>query len=236
MSKAFTFYACSSKNNFGDMITPYILKKLGYESELNWHTGVILDGSVLGVADIEHHIFGAGFMDVTDSCKSNHIHYVRGRLSRHLLMLMGRNIDGVGIHIPAFCLAEFIKDKNPVLETGIAHHYVDYSGKGINVCNDVEVVVNEILDYKNIITSSLHAYIVARMYGRGACLVRTTNPISGDGTKYIDAMSCFGEYPQMKIITDVDGIKQEVERTYNKPIKFDNKQFILDLNEYLQTI
>lgn len=230
----YAFWACKDINNFGDAITPYIINKLGYDVEFNWNYGVALDGSILGICKENHWIYGAGFMNITDSTVAKNIRYVRGNISRALLKSRGIDVTNIITHIPAFCLAEFIKDKTPTKDITYALHYIDYDDFGIDVCKPVETVVNEILEHKNIITSSLHVYIVARMYGRGVALIMTDKKIAGDGTKYVDAFSCWGEKPIYPLdINDKKNISMELKRTFNNSIKFDNKKYLLDLNEYL---
>jgi hypothetical protein len=230
----YAFWACKDIGNFGDMVTPYILEQLGQNVEFSWMQGIAMDGSILGAVKPDMHVYGAGFMNVTDNCESEHIKYVRGYISKELLRIAGHDVSNIGVHIPAFCLAEFIADKKPTKETGYALHYIDYTDWGIDVRKPVEEVVNEILSYKYIITSSLHAYIVARMYGRGAALVKTSQTIAGDGMKYVDAFSCCGEksYIPMDIKNDT-GIENELKRTYGNHIKFSNKEYLKDLNDYI---
>jgi len=230
----YAFWACKDIGNFGDMVTPYILEKLGQTVEFSWMQGIALDGSILGVVKPNMHVYGVGFMNVTDKCESNNIKYVRGEISKAILKAQGFDVTNIEIHIPAFCIAEFIQDKKPTKDKDYAFHYTDYSDLGIDVRQPVENVVNQILNSKNIITSSLHAYIVARMYGRGAALVRTKQPVAGDGMKYVDAFSCWGEKSYIPLdIQNDSGIENELKRTYGNPIKFDNKQFLKDLNDYI---
>ena len=228
----YAFWACKDIGNFGDCITPYLLNKLGCEVEFSWMQGVVLDGSILGIVKENHVVFGAGFMNLTDKCEAKDVRYCRGEISKTLLKQQG--FKDVKTHIPAFCLKEFISDKTPTKETGYALHYVDYTDFGVDVCKPVEQVVNEILDHENIITSSLHAYIVSRMYGRGVALVKSNNIIYGDGMKYADAFSCWGEtsFP-IPLVTDSVNINAQIKKTVGNPIKFDNKQFLKDLNDYL---
>lgn len=233
----YAFWACKDIGNFGDMVTPYILEKLGQKVEFSWMRGIAMDGSILGAVKPDMHVYGAGFMNVTDKCESQHIKYVRGYISKELLRIAGHDVSNIGVHIPAFCLAEFIADKKPTNETGYALHYIDYTDWGIDVRKPVEEVVNEILSYKYIITSSLHAYIVARMYGRGAALVKTKQTIAGDGMKYVDAFSCWGEKSYIPLDMKNDpGIENELKKTYGKPIKFSNKEYLKDLNEYILSL
>jgi pyruvyltransferase len=230
----YAFWACKDIGNFGDMVTPYILEKLGQKVEFSWMRGIAMDGSILGAVKPDMHVYGAGFMNITDSCKSSNIKYVRGEISKAMLKVQGIDVSNIKTHIPAFCIAEFIQDKKPTKDREFAFHYIDYSDFGIDVRKPVETVVNDILDCKNIITSSLHAYIVARMYGRGAALVKTKQTIAGDGMKYVDAFSCWGEksYIPMDIKNDT-GIENELKKTYGNPIKFSNKEYLKDLNDYI---
>jgi pyruvyltransferase len=230
----YAFWACKDIGNFGDMVTPYVLEKLGQKVEFSWMQGIAMDGSILGAVKPDMHVYGAGFMNVTDKCESEHIKYVRGYLSKELLRAAGHDVSNVKIHIPAFCIAEFIQDKKPTKDREFAFHYIDYSDFGIDVRKPVETVVNDILDCQNIITSSLHAYIVARMYGRGAALVKTSQPIAGDGMKYVDAFSCWCEKSYIPLDMKNDtGIENELKRTYGNPIKFSNKEYLKDLNDYI---
>lgn len=233
----YAFWACKDIGNFGDMVTPYILEKLGQKVEFSWMRGIAMDGSILGAVKPDMHVYGAGFMNVTDKCESQHIKYVRGYISKELLRIAGHDVSNIGVHIPAFCLAEFIADKKPTKETGYALHYIDYTDWGIDVRKPVEEVVNEILSYKCIITSSLHAYIVARMYGRGAALVKTSQPIAGDDMKYVDAFSCWCEKSYIPLDMENDtGIENELKKTYGNPIKFSNKEYLKDLNNYILSL
>jgi hypothetical protein len=54
-----------------------------------------MDGSILGAVKPDMHVYGAGFMNVTDKCESEHIKYVRGYLSKELLRCAGHDVSNV---------------------------------------------------------------------------------------------------------------------------------------------
>jgi len=82
-------------------------------------------------------------------------------------------------------------------KVGIIPHYVDFdicnklfsnleNVKIIDVCNDVEKVVNDICECEMTISSSLHGIIVSHAYNIKSCWVKLSDKIYGDGIKFLD--------------------------------------------------
>jgi len=187
--------------NFGDFLTPYIIKKLSGElpisNTIDKH--LILSGSILSLANDNSIVIGAGFMNSSDAIKGNpEIKAVRGFESKKIINSQGFNCDVVGdpgLIIPLL----YNKSKEKKFDLSIVPHYIDYDIKTdfnkINILNDVEFIIDRIIESKKIVTSSLHALIVAHAFDIPALLVKFSNKIAGDGFKYKDYFTSVGIKP-----------------------------------------
>lgn len=181
--------------NFGDVLTPYIIKALTGVDIMHSREAdhILMCGSILNQSNENSIILGAGFMsecDVFDTSKQ--VHLVRGILSKAIL-----NEYGIGhramVGDPAIILPLIYKPKvNKRHRIGIVPHYVDFEEANklkhrvIDVTWPVEAVINWICECDYIVTSSLHGLIVAQAYGIPAAWVQMSDKLGGDDLKFRD--------------------------------------------------
>lgn len=191
-------WACYDNHNFGDWLTPYIIKKLTGALPNHTLTGqrYMLAGSILQEADDATAVLGAGFGARDQVCKGKPtLHIVRGQITGAMLVAQGFTPDWLygdpGIVLPLIY--------NPTIPKTYAHgilpHYVDYelfktyqkSGVlVIDITQPIEAVINAMLSCETLATSSLHGLIVGDAYGIPTTLEKYSDKIAGDGMKYTD--------------------------------------------------
>lgn len=196
-----TYYACKHNNNFGDMLTPFILSRLGYTHK---HTQkgkhVILAGSILQETNDDSIVMGAGFGAKTQTIGGNpEIHIVRGPLSAE--MLGGKYLYGdPGVVLPLVYKPKPVESVKSLL----LPHYVDFPKiGGFDICSPVTDVIDAICSSKEVVTSSLHGWIVAEAYGIPVHFKKFGNKIAGDGMKYKDYRESKKFLQPTKILTTI---------------------------------
>lgn len=196
--------------NFGDALTPYLIKKItGFDAV--WTNDdnspkYMVSGSLLNDPRIISCVVwgtGIAFSD-TDIKKPLEIRAVRGPLSRDLVRKFGHECPDI-YGDPCLLLPRFYKGSAPSVnyKLGIIPHIVDYldvrlkyhqlpETQIIDLLRPVEEVVNRVLECDMIISSSLHGLIVAHAYGKPALWVRFSDKVLGDGTKFRDYLLSIG--------------------------------------------
>ncbi len=189
------WWACKEIGNFGDAITPYIIRHFGKEVEHN-NSGdhILMSGSILSESNENSIIIGSGFMSNSDQFKgAKSIELVRGVLSRNKL--------GVNCPVgdPALILPLiYSPNVSKRYTVGIVPHYVDYDlmkhwesdlTHVIDITNDVEDFIDQICECELIVTSSLHGLIAAHAYGIKAKWVTLSRNVAGDGFKFYDYLA-----------------------------------------------
>ena len=203
--------------NFGDQLTPDILKFFGLHP---FHISVWRYADVVSVGSILHNlpddykggILGSGFISEKDGkiFSKAKVYLVRGHLTRHILQLS--NDTPVGD--PGLLSDELYHDAicgiEPKWELGIVPHYIDKNHpsllplqKGysdiiriIDVERPPREVVRDILMCHRIVSSSLHGLVVADSLGiPNRRIVLSGKTIGGD-FKFNDYYSCFGAMPK----------------------------------------
>lgn len=188
------------KGNIGDILTPVIIKHLtGKLPYWGISSGTLLAvGSIVEFIDHGDTVWGSGLIkpmtlplkrDVT-------ILAVRGHKTAHLLRNSGYVVPEI-YGDPAIIMPDiyhpFIE---PIYKVGYIPHYVEveeykarFEGHFINVINSVEDFLFKLLECETIVTSSLHAYILAEAYGIEAHYVQLSNKIIGGHFKHEDYLS-----------------------------------------------
>jgi hypothetical protein len=198
-----------SSDNFGDLVGPYIVKKITgkniyfiHPKKRKWHqlfTRVFVTaGSILPQIDKNCVVWGAGIIEKTIIISKAQFLAVRGPITREVLIKQGCIVPEV-YGDPAILLPKFYNpQKTKTYKTGIIPHYVDYelvfnwykdnpNFKIINLLNSsVEQVIDEICMCEKIISSSLHGIIVSHSYNIPALWVKFSDKIFGDDTKFYD--------------------------------------------------
>jgi len=181
--------------NFGDILSPFILKKLGYsivKASKNASGKFMCIGSTAKFIKPNDTVWGTGIMRDSDPIEKNAKYLaVRGPLTGNKV---GCDVYGdPGL----LCSYFWPMEKTGAKPLGFIPHYVDYNeydtGKNhqINLLNANPVeVMKEVVKYDSIISSSLHGIIVAHSYGIPAGWWQPSDKLVGDGSKFKDyAMS-----------------------------------------------
>jgi pyruvyltransferase len=187
-------------SNVGDMLTPYILKHLtGQEPEWSFDPGKFLAvGSIAEFISDNDIVFGSGFIQPMHIEKHENVTFlaVRGAKTAELLKESGYYVPDV-LGDPAILMPDIYFPKvKKKYDVAFIPHYVEvkefkakYKGHYISVSNTVEGFISEMLQCKSVITSSLHAYILAEAYGINAEYVQLTDKIIGGMFKFEDYKS-----------------------------------------------
>lgn len=190
--------------NFGDIMTPYFVKKLcGYKAV--WtaipviKTALLSVGSTISKANYLTTVWGTGAMSALDR-PTHYATYlaVRGPITRDLVLKYGGKCPAVfgdpGLLLPKFYNPEISKK----YDIGFVPHYVDYEQvkswygddpkvKIINLLDsDIHNVVDQMKQCKQLVSSSLHGVIVASAYGIPVTWAKLSDKLVGDGTKFQD--------------------------------------------------
>lgn len=191
--------------NVGDMLTPIILRNLtGVEPEYVPHTErgkLIAVGSLCEFIQDDDDVWGAGLISptVVPPKRSNvKVLAVRGRKTADLLRAAGYEIPDV-YGDPACIMPQiYFPAVEKKYRVGYVPHYVEakewlclFWDKGhlIHIMSDPYFFIRQILKCEAIITSSLHAFLLARAYGIPAQYLQLTDKIIGGYFKYEDAMT-----------------------------------------------
>ena len=214
----------SKLENFGDALVPYLLQNSTSE-EFQWtrpntktkfkffkRKHFLIIGSIISAATTHSIVWGAGIIDSKDKVKQAKFLAVRGPKTRDRLLELGYTVPQV-YGDPALLLALFFKQKpsHVKYEYGIIPHYVDYEYvkeryskyekiKIINLLtDDVEDVINQFLECKHILSSSLHGVIVAHAFGIPALWTKVSDKLAGDDIKFEDYFSSVGLNPVIPV-------------------------------------
>lgn len=227
--------------NFGDIITPYLIKKITEKTPYyvnkdftRFDRNLLAVGSIVRMANSKTIVWGSGAMNSGEKISPlGDYRAVRGPLTRSLIIEQGGSCPEV-YGDPALLLPKFYTPKSSKMyKFGIIPHYVDYDQvrewykddddiKVINLLtDDIEPVIDAIHECENVISSSLHGIIVAHAYGVGAAWVKFSNKLAGDGIKFNDYfasvdvdMSCTTVTEKLDS-TDLSAIQYTKDITYD---------------------
>jgi pyruvyltransferase len=182
-------YQDGNLDNFGDLLGPIIVRKvLEYKNKSRYNSGnnFFTIGSIMHFAESNDNIWGTGVNGKVDSeeytFKNLNVYSVRGPLSREFLV-------GHGIYCPplygdpALLFRRFFPEfyeNDIVRDVLVISNYneptINNSFKYFKVISplgDPFKIINEITKSNLVISSSLHAIILAEVYGRNAILLKT---------------------------------------------------------------
>lgn len=210
----------SKLENFGDALVPYLLQNSTSE-KFQWtrpnsktkfkffkRKHYLIIGSIISAATTHSIVWGAGIIHSKEKVKKAKFLAVRGPKTRDRLLDLGYDVpEAYGD--PALLLALFFKQKPEDIkyEYGIIPHYVDYDYvneqyakyENIKIINlltdDIEDVVGQFLQCKNILSSSLHGLIVAHAFRIPALWTKVSDKLAGDDIKFQDYSSSVGLNP-----------------------------------------
>jgi len=212
------FYYYSKTNNFGDLLMPYILKKIDkkqskYNFDLNENnnTKILGIGSIMRLANKNTIVCGSGIRNINQQLNYTNALFVRGPHTRNVLL-------NKGVYTPpiygdcGLLLPDFYKPKvKKKYELGIIPHYVDYDkakklyGNNPNMLiidltnKNIEQTVKKILKCKKIVSSSLHGLIVSDAYNIPNKWIRFSNNINGDNVKFHDYFQSVNRFDKTPI-------------------------------------
>lgn len=194
--------------NFGDILTPLILKH--YKIPHHWEhfdtAKAISTGSIIKRAHKGSLVLGSGAMRQSDKLEPRATYqWVRGPLTAEIVRRDGGVCpDEYGD--PAMLLPRiYPRTVQPDQEVGYFLHYVDLDNASrfpfvISPIDPVQTVLERMWRCKRIVSSSLHGIIVAHAYGIPAAWVKVSDRLTGDDTKFHDHALAVG-LPQMPLST-----------------------------------
>lgn len=204
----------SGADNFGDALTPYIIRKLSRLEPFRVNKYCVseyyaLSGSIVQWLNRNAIVWGSGIVarDVA-VVKPKKICAVRGPITRQRLREAGCVCPAIygdpGLVLPRI----YRPPRTKTFRLGIIPHYVDYDhlkAKSndwddtgvliINICAPVEQVVREINQCERTVSSSLHGLIASHAYGVPSTRVVFSDDLGGDGTKFFDYFLSVGLPP-----------------------------------------
>lgn len=238
------FYRPSNGYNFGDEITPWLFKKMfdvNIEKPCNpKDENVLLGvGSIMRLANKNTEVWGSGIrnIDQGDFKGAKKFHAVRGPFTQKRLHELGMKCPDVfgdpGLLLPIY----YFPKVEPKYELGIVPHLVDQEiiaekfGKFDNVKiidlndKDIENVVDQFLECKNIVSTSLHGLITAVAYGIPTKWLRASDSINGDDIKFYD----FWASLDRRVFDQFDRNRMTVDIEAYQPINIDDVELPEDL-------
>ncbi len=193
------WWAEYDRHNFGDWLTPYIIRRLtgALPEHSNQGPHLVLAGSILQEINADSTVIGAGFgaSDQKVNTRDAKILAVRGPLSAKMLVAQG--YSGRWLYGDPGLVLPFLYPRptsRADIDLGIFPHYLDLeTAKASNHFTidptlHIETVLDQLFRCQRVITSSLHGLICAQVYRIPCILVSFGSPIAGDGMKYIDYM------------------------------------------------
>lgn len=195
--------------NVGDQLTPVIIEYLtgvrpGFVRQTTMGK-LLAVGSLVEFTEIGDTIWGSGLIErrKINKYKDVTILAVRGKLTAECMRQSGYNVPEV-YGDPALLMPELFSPHEPIRhDLAVIPHYVEreafslnYPGVySIDVCSNYKSFIRQLVGCQKIITSSLHAYILANAYGVQAEYLQLTSKIIGGYFKYEDYITGRGDIP-----------------------------------------
>lgn len=199
----------SEKQNFGDLLGPYIINKLCKKEPLyfsplsrlsKFYKHSMMVGSIIGYSNNKTIVWGSGIISSDQVLKGGKFLAVRGPRTLKRILELGfkppKVIGDPALLLP--CLYDPRAHIKKKYSLGIIPHYVDYNtiyseyktNNKYNIINlmtnNVEFVIDEILKCDFILSSSLHGIICAHAYGIPAIWWQYSAKLAGDNVKFFD--------------------------------------------------
>lgn len=202
-------YWWTGKPNFGDLLTPCLLRNYGYSPILlpPEECHFISTGSILQLlpGDYSGMIFGSGLISPEHArpYPNAFIAAVRGALTKELIQAPKNTILGD----PGLLACGLLKrSEQKKFELGIVPHYVDAADprvhniarryakevRIIDVKRSPHQVIREIDNCSHILSSSLHGVVVADSLGIPNGWLVLSDQVDGQGFKFRDYYSAYG--------------------------------------------
>ena len=188
----------NGQGNFGDILTPAILKyfKINFQFVNNYREAdAICVGSIARRAGLNVKVLGSGIISNSDRIDIRaDWKFVRGPYTRNRIKYFGGECPEI-YGDPALLLPLIVNPSEKKYDLGIVPHNVDYkyiSEKYFNYnliglgTSDYTKIIDRITSCKSIISSSLHGIICAHAYGIPAAWVKPFTKLKGDNVKFED--------------------------------------------------
>ncbi len=196
--------------NFGDEVTPYIIKKL-WDKESEWsrvqECDIVGAGSILELL-VDHSagrkiaVWGSGFIEDGDHVVPNNLEFyaVRGKKTRDRLP---EGYEDIPLGDPAMLISKIFKpEESKSYKIGVLPHYADQEIDRIrelvaqnthmcliNALDHPEKVARDINRCALVLSSSLHGLIVSDAYGVPNYWMKVSDNLKGGSYKFQDYFS-----------------------------------------------
>lgn len=206
------------KNNFGDILTPYIVEHFCKHKKVKripsflrpYKKHYFIIGSILQKCNKNTYIWGAGLISSSSEPSSppKAIYAVRGPKTRQILLRKGIECPEV-YGDPALLLPEIYQPKKTIekrYKIGVIPHYVDKTNNWLSQFENSEHVkvidvqqknplrvIDDMLSCEKIASSSLHGIVVADAYRIPSLWISFSNKVCGDGFKFLDYYESIGQ-------------------------------------------
>ncbi len=175
-------YYWNQKKNFGDLLTPLLLKRFT-KLDSTWSkpedAQLVCVGSIIEKLPQNWRgvIAGAGMLHESSRYSTAHLVLgVRGPLTAKRMMYGASYMKNFVLADPGLLADELVGDQDKIYNLGIVPHWTDknlannptfkkFNPKIINVLDDPLKVIKEIGQCKKIVSSSLHGIILADAFG-----------------------------------------------------------------------
>jgi len=190
-------------DNLGDKLTPWLIKKITGQLPIHLDPKENNGPKLLGVGSVlnwirsqETIVWGSGIADEHDIINFADFRLVRGPICSDKIKEKFNKIIPYGD--PGLIVPKFIPNRESQIgKIGILPHYIDQNiawkkllNKDniifINILSTVEEVCDDICKCKFVFCSSLHGLILCDAFGISNILIKLSDNILGDGTKYRD--------------------------------------------------
>lgn len=242
----------NSVPNVGDLINPYLAKKLSgkkvYQVKSRSIRHVVGLGSILHMANENSVIWGTGIIsDCADFKRRTNCHSVkavRGQLTKNILVengVIGSSnlpLGDPGLLMPSFYNPRIAKQ----YRVGIIPHYVDidldvFNGIEdsvvIDVRQDPESFIDELLKCEYVISSSLHGLILADSYLIPNKWVSFSDKITGGTFKFRDYYSTTDNSDENCVVCLEEKVFKKL--AYNIEKYASVKKFLFDKEELIKS-
>src|SRR5690606_36141951 len=188
----------SKLENFGDVITPYIILRLSgfYPIFFNVNSKFsrffkhyLMTGSIIGLSTKKSIVWGSGIITRNEKISGGRFLAVRGPRTAKRLKELGFDSPSF-FGDPGLLISKlYMPNINKEFKYGVIPHYEDYNSfREKNAISDdvliinlltenVENVIDDILKCNKIISSSLHGIIIAHAYGIPALWWKMSNKL-----------------------------------------------------------
>jgi len=251
-------YWWNGVKNFGDLITPYLLRKLDFTPihVKHQHAKIILVGSILQRISNDYSgiILGAGLINDMKICfKNARILGLRGAYTKKNLGVKHNIILGD----PGLVAVKYFKERQKKkFLLGIVPHFYDKNNYRINqikemfpeqitiinVNQGVNAVFKHIDKCSYIISSSLHGLVTADALNIPNAWLKLSKKATGDGFKFLDYYSAFGLRYKPIEITGKETLDSLIANTHNidkslvDEVKSDLEKILLRVRQEVQLL